>query len=148
MYTYNSKKDVISAAKYFIEEVVVGEPITSPQLTKDYLIHQLGTEEREVFCVLHLDAQHRVLEFEKAFFGTIDSAAVYPREVVKSCLAKNTAAVIFAHNHPSGLAEPSKSDERITERLKEALSLVDVRTLDHIIVGGSSTVSLAERGLL
>jgi DNA repair protein RadC len=95
-----------------------------------------------------MDNQHRILSYEILFQGTIDSAAVYPREVVKRCLALNAAAVIFAHNHPSGVAEPSQADERITRRLKSALDLVDIRLLDHLIIGNAETTSLASRGLL
>ncbi|HGP3147634.1 TPA: JAB domain-containing protein, partial [Pseudomonas aeruginosa] len=102
----------------------------------------------EVFAALFLDSQHRLLEYVELFRGTIDAAAVYPREVVKEALRVNAAAVIFSHNHPSGNPEPSQADKVLTQRLKEALALVDVRTLDHIIVGGEATASFAEQGLL
>lgn len=102
----------------------------------------------EVFACLYLDNQHRVVRFEELFSGTIDGAAVYPREVVKRCLHNNAAAVIFAHNHPSGVAEPSHADVAITLRLKSALSTIDVRVLDHIIIGSKDVVSLAERGVV
>jgi DNA repair protein RadC len=101
-----------------------------------------------MFCCLYLDNRHRVLRFDELFRGTIDGTSVYPREVVKEALAINAAAVILAHNHPSGVAEPSQADERITRRLKSALELVDIRLLDHLIIGDSETTSLASRGLL
>jgi len=102
----------------------------------------------EVFAALFLDNKHRVIQFEELFFGTIDSASVHPRQVVKRALYHNAAAAIVAHNHPSGIAEPSRADELLTVRLKEALALVDVRLLDHVVIGDSQTISLAERGLL
>ncbi len=121
---------------------------TSPALVRDYLRLRMSGYEREVFAVLLLDSQHRLLSYEELFFGTIDAASVYPREVVKLVLAKNAAAVIFAHNHPSGYAEPSDADRRITERLKTALATIDVSTLDHLVVGHLDVVSFAERGWL
>ena len=102
----------------------------------------------ELFCCIYLDNRHRILSFEELFRGTIDGTSVYPREVVKQALSVNAAAVILAHNHPSGVAEPSQADERITRRLKAALELVDIRLLDHLIVGDGGTTSLAARGLL
>ena len=122
-------------------------PLTNPQASKDYVKLQLATFEHEVFACLFMDNRNRVITFEKLFRGTIDGASVYPREVVKACLSHNAAAVIFAHNHPSGVAEPSQADIRITERLKKALALVDIRVLDHLIVG-DEVISFAERGLL
>jgi len=124
-----------------------GETIRSPENTKAFLQLRLGHLEHEVFAVLWVDNRHRVLAFEELFRGTIDGASVHPREVVKSAMRHNAAAAIFAHNHPSGIAEPSQADQRITQRLKDALALVDVRTLDHVIVG-ENTCSLAERGLM
>ena len=121
--------------------------MTTPQASKDYVKLQLSEYEHEVFACLFMDNRNRVIAFEELFRGTIDGASVYPREVVKAALRQNAAAVIFAHNHPSGVAEPSRADERITERLKSALSLVDVRVLDHLVVG-SEIISFAERGLL
>ena len=108
---------------------------------------QLRDSPHEIFAVLFLDQRHRVIKFEEMFQGTIDGANVYPREVVKKALHHNAAAVILAHNHPSGVAEPSQSDERITQRLKDALALVDIRVLDHFVIG-DDIVSFAERGLL
>ena len=125
-----------------------GEAITSPQSANNFLILKLAEKEHEVFACLFLGNRHRVIAFEEMFHGTIDGANVYPREVVKAALRHNAAAVILSHNHPSGVAEPSSADQSITAKLKDALSLVDVRVLDHIIVGGTTTVSLAERGLI
>ncbi len=125
-----------------------GNALTSPDATRQYLSAQLREREREVFACLFLDNRHRVLAYEELFFGTVDGASVHPREVVKRALALNAAALILAHNHPSGVAEPSRADEQITLRLREALALVDVRVLDHMIVGDGAIVSLAERGLL
>jgi DNA repair protein RadC len=121
--------------------------LTSPQASKDFVKLQLATYEHEVFACLFLDNRNRVITFEEMFRGTIDGASVYPREVVKACLSHNAAAVILAHNHPSGIAEPSQADIAITERLRKALALIDVRVLDHLIVGEDVT-SFAERGLL
>jgi len=122
--------------------------LSNPGVTKDYLRSTLANKEREVFALVFLDNQHAVIGLEILFYGTIDGASVYPREVVKAALDYNAAAVILAHNHPSGIAEPSSADERITERLVEALKTVDIRVLDHLIIGGTNSVSLAERGLL
>jgi DNA repair protein RadC len=121
--------------------------LTSPQASKDFVKLQLASYEHEVFACLFLDNRNRVITFEEMFRGTIDGASVYPREVVKACLSCNAAAVIFAHNHPSGATDPSQADIAITERLKKALALIDVRVLDHLIVGEEVT-SFAERGLL
>ncbi|WP_136681648.1 DNA repair protein RadC [Neptunomonas sp. XY-337] len=125
-----------------------GEQMSNPALVKHYLTAQLRHHKREVFACLFLDNRHRVLRFEPLFFGTINAASVYPREVVKRALACNAAAVILSHNHPSGVAEPSMADQQITERLAAALALVDVTVLDHIVVGDEHAVSFAERGLL
>ncbi|KQW70033.1 DNA repair protein RadC [Methylibium sp. Root1272] len=120
----------------------------SPQTVKDYLQLQLASKPHEVFAVLFLDTQHRLLAFEELFRGTLNQASVYPREVVKRALALNAAAAILAHNHPSGVAEPSRADEALTQALKAALALIDVRVLDHFVVARGSVVSFAERGLL
>jgi len=136
------------ARRHLHERLQRSDALTSPALTRQYLQARLRDERSEVFAALYLDSQHRVLAFEPLFRGTLDSAAVYPREVVKRCLAHNAGAVIVAHNHPSGIAEPSQSDRRITERLRDALALVDIRLLDHIVVGDGEAVSLAERGWL
>lgn len=113
-----------------------------------YLRQRLGGREQEVFAALFLDTQHRLIRFEELFFGTVDSATVHPREVLRRVIQCNAAAVIFAHNHPSGIAEPSGSDLAITERLKSLLECVDVRVLDHLVVSASQVVSMAERGLV
>lgn len=124
------------------------DQLTSPELTRQYLQLKLARLEHEVFSVVFLDSQHQVITYEEKFRGTIDEASVYPREVVKRCLHHNVSAIILAHCHPSGVPEPSQADVRITKRLTEALSLIDVRVLDHIVVGGANSVSMAERGLL
>ncbi len=122
--------------------------LTSPTTVRDYLRLQLATRECEIFAVLFLTNRHRAIAFAEMFRGTIDGASVHAREVVKEVLRHNAAAVILCHNHPSGASEPSRADEAITRRLTEALALVDVRVLDHLIVGGSEITSFAERGLL
>lgn len=126
-----------------------GAAVTSPAMVRSYiqLHYAKAGHEREVFSVLYLDNRHRVLGFEEMFYGTIDTASVHPREVVKAALKHNAAAVIFAHNHPSGVAEPSRADEVLTRRLKDALALVDIRVRDHFVVGDGDPVSMAERGL-
>ena len=134
--------------RHLLSTLQRGDALTSPADTRNYLSARLRHREREVFACLYLDNRHRVLGYEELFFGTIDGASVHPREVVRHCIAHNAAAVILAHNHPSGVAEPSRSDEEITLRLKEALALVDVRVLDHMVVGDGSITSLAERGLI
>ena len=136
------------ARRYFEESLPVGVAIRSPADTQSFLHAILRHLPHELFCCLYLDNRHRVLRFDTLFRGTIDGTSVYPREVVKEALAVNAAAVILAHNHPSGVAEPSQADERITCRLKAALDLVDIRLLDHLIIGQAQTTSLASRGLL
>jgi DNA repair protein RadC len=130
------------------QELKSGSALTSPGAVRDYLRLSLGGRAHEVFVCVFLDAQHRVIADEELFRGTLTQTSVYPREVVKAALAANAAAVIFAHNHPSGVAQPSQADELLTRQLKEALSLVEVRVLDHFIVAGSQALSFAERGLL
>ena len=142
-----SGKELIEAALNEIAAVCQkGEQFNDPSDVKRYLSVQLGLEQREVFAVLFLDSQH--ISYEKLFYGTLNQSEVHPREVVKRCLELNAGAVICAHNHPSGVAEPSVSDKAITEQLVKALGLVQVNVLDHIVVGGSETVSFAERGYL
>ncbi|ENG0045684.1 DNA repair protein RadC [Pseudomonas aeruginosa] len=144
-----SVDQILDAARQAIDQKVQrGMSFTSPTIVKEYLRTKLVGFEHEVFAVLFLDSQHCLIEYIEMFRGTIDSASVYPREVVKEALRLNAAAVIFSHNHPSGNPEPSQADRQITQRLRDALALVDVRTLDHIVVGGESTESFAERGLL
>ena len=126
----------------------VAESFNSPQVAKDYLKVLLGVEEREHFVIMFLDNQHKLIKAEKMFSGTIDGASVYPREIVKAALNNNAAAVILGHNHPSGSLMASNADEVITARIKEALGMVDIRVLDHIIVCHNYTYSFAEHGIL
>ena len=130
------------------EKLKESSALTSPAAVRDYLRLALGRREEEVFVCIWLDAQHRVIEIEEAFSGTLTQTSVYPREIVKKALARNAAAVIFAHNHPSGVAQPSQADELLTRTLKEALALVEVKVLDHFVVAGNQAISFAERGLL
>lgn len=141
--------EILTAARAVLtRRIRRGTALDSPRLTHEYLAMKLGDREHEVFCCLYLDSRHRLIEFVELFRGTIDGASVHPREVVKEALARNAAAVIIAHNHPSGVAEPSQADELITRRLRDALAIVDIRVLDHLIVAGPDTISFAERGLL
>jgi DNA repair protein RadC len=130
------------------EKLQRGTVLTNPDLTRDYLMRQLADRAYEVFAILLLDSQHRVIQFVELFRGTLDAASVYPREVVRLVLEKQAAAVIVCHNHPSGVAEPSLADRRITERLNNALTTIDVPLLDHMVVGDCEIVSFAERGWL
>ena len=130
------------------EKLQRGTVLTNPDLTRDYLMRQLSDRAYEVFAMLLLDSQHRVIQFVELFRGTLDAASVYPREVVRLALEKQAGAVIVCHNHPSGVAEPSMADRRITERLKCALATIDVPLLDHMVVGDLEIVSFAERGWL
>jgi len=130
------------------EEVTYGSALTSPEAVRDYLRLTLASLPHEAFVVMFLDSQHRLLAADELFRGTLAQTSVYPREVVKAALSRNAAAVIFAHNHPSGVAEPSRADELLTQALKQALALIDVMVLDHFVVAGSRTVSFSERGLL
>ncbi len=123
-----------------------GSALESPDAVRHYLAARLRHHSREVFACLFLDNRHRVVKYEELFFGTIDAASVYPREVVRQALGHNAAAVILAHNHPSGVAEPSRADRQITDRLIQALATVDIRVLDHMVVGDGELVSFAERG--
>lgn len=134
--------------RHLRESLRRGNALSRPADTRNYLSARLRDYPHEVFACLFLDNRHRIIACEELFRGTISGASVHPREVVKRCLAHNAAAAIFAHNHPSGIAEPSEADRQITERLKVALDLVEVRVLDHVIVGDGETVSLAERGLV
>ena len=148
-YTTVTPDQVVTAAEHILRERVTGgEPLTDPAMTRRWLITRLSDRPHEVFCMLFLDNRHRVIAFEELFRGTIDGASVHAREVVIEALHRNAAAVIFVHNHPSGIAEPSDADRRLTQRLKDALALVDIRTLDHFVVGGTEAISFAERGLL
>lgn len=134
--------------RYLETALVRSDILTNPSATRSYLSTNLRRYPHEVFACLFLDNRHRIICFEEMFHGTIDGASVHPREVVRRALKHNAAAVIFAHNHPSGIAEPSRADELLTRRLQDALALVDVRVLDHFVIGDGETVSLAERGLL
>ena len=136
------------ARRSLAEEAAVCDALVSPQAVRDYLRLSLAARPYEVFLGLFLDSQNRVLAAEELFRGTLAQTSVYPREVVKAALARNAAAMIFAHNHPSGVAEPSRADELLTQALKQALALVDIRTLDHFVVAGGQLTSFAERGLL
>lgn len=150
---YRSER-ILDAAKELLaralsEEMQDGEVLSSPDTVRDFLRLRLAERPHEVFMVLLMDVQHRLLADVELFRGTLTQTSVYPREVVKLALSHNAAAVIFAHNHPSGVPEPSQADIHLTNALRQALSLVDVRTIDHIVVGGNaSPVSFAERGLL
>ena len=137
-----------TARRYFASSLRPGAAICSPADTEAFLQARLQHLGHELFCCLYLDNRHRVLRFDEMFRGTIDGTSVYPREVVKEALAVNAGAVILAHNHPSGVAEPSQADERITRRLNSALELVDIRLLDHLVIGAGQATSMASRGLL
>ena len=146
---YAQLQAVLEMARRHLQQTLQrGDAITSPQLTHQFLQAQLRDESREVFACLLLDNQHRVISFERLFYGTIDAASVYPREILQRCLQQQAAAVILCHNHPSGIAEPSQADRRITERIQQALALVDIRVLDHCVIGDGETTSFAERGWL
>jgi len=147
-YLLATAEQVLEAARQVIEHKMQrGASFTSPAAVKEYLCAKLAGYEHEVFAVLFLDTKHRLIEYVEMFHGTIDSASVHPREVVKEALRLNAAAVIVSHNHPSGNPEPSGADRSLTQRLKEALALVDVVTLDHV-VAGNSAASFPERGLI
>lgn len=144
-----TEKQIMSAAKALIKKKFTkGSAITSPDITIAYLRAQYANYEHEVFVCIFLDNQHHIIKVVEMFRGTIDGASVYPREVVKKALELNAAAVIFAHNHPSGIHTPSGADKAITQKLRQALGLVDIRVLDHIIIGGAEQYSFAERGLM
>ena len=134
--------------RYLAATLKKGEGFTSPDLVRDYLAAQLRHQDREVFAMLLLDSQHRLIHYAELFYGTINAAPVYPREIIKLVLRHNAAAVILAHNHPSGVAEPSGADQRVTERVKDALSTIEVALLDHFVIGAGEVVSFAERGWL
>lgn len=136
------------ALEILSQRIRVTDCLAAPGAVRDYLRLSLAGKEHEVFIVILLDARNRVIRYEELFRGTLTQTSVYPREVVKLALAVNAGAAIFAHNHPSGVAEPSPADELLTRQLKSALALVDVRVLDHFIVAGAESISFAERGLL
>ena len=146
-----SDDDIIKQALAVMENrmrYASGPTLAGPELVSNYLRLRLGELEREVFAVIFLDSQNRMISYQELFFGTLAATSVYPREVVKLALQNNAAAAIFAHNHPSGVTEPSEADQLITSTLKSALRLIDVRVLDHIVVSATSSTSFAERGLL
>ena len=134
--------------RWMLEDMRQQPVLANPRSVSEYLAVHYAGQQREVFGCLFLDNRHRLIRFDEVFHGTIDGASVHPREVVKLALARNAAAVILAHNHPSGVAEPSQADELITVRLRDASALVDIRVLDHLVVGGNAVVSFAERGLI
>lgn len=148
MFTPDEQHIIDQAAAIFAKKIKTCDAFTSPDLVKGFCQTRLATSEREIFLLLILDNQHRLIEAVELFQGTIDGASVYPREVVKSILKHNGAACIIAHNHPSGVATPSNCDRRITKRIKDALALIDVRTLDHIVVSVEETYSFAEHGII
>ena len=145
----NQEMSIINQAHEILKSKArTSDSITSPEMAKALFKTQIETSEREVFCVALLDNQNRLIESVELFKGTINAASVYPREVVKLVLNTNAAAVIFAHNHPSGIVEPSQADKLITSKLRSALDLIDVNVLDHIVVGSEGSYSFAESGLI
>ena len=144
-----TRDEILKMARHLIQKRFTrGEPLTSPSASKQFLMLQLAELEYEAFAIVFLDNQHRVLSFEILFTGTIDSANVYPREVAKRTLQLNAKALILAHNHPSGTPDPSEADKQITRKLVDAMNLIDVRVLDHFVIGGCEVTSFAEIGLL
>jgi DNA repair protein RadC len=146
--TATASEIIAAARRAMTRRVRRGTAMDSPRAVREFLTVKLGHLEHELFAVLLLDTRHRLIEYVELFRGTIDGASVHPREVVKLALARNAAALVLAHPHPSGAAEPSQADELVTRRLREALALVDIRVLDHIVVAGGEAISFAERGLL
>lgn len=146
---YTQLQAILEMSRRHLGETLQREhTMNASENVKRFLSAKLRHERSEIFAALYLDSQHRVIHYDSLFFGTIDGASVYPREVVKSALKHNCAAIIFAHNHPSGIAEPSQADIAITKELTQALALVDIRVLDHIVIGEGEEVSFAERGLM
>ncbi len=148
MFTMEEKSILAQAAAIVESKMRTSKSLTSPDLARVFCVNRISHKENEVFAVLMLDSGHRLIQFVELFTGTIDCAGVYPRELLKSVLYYNAAAVILTHNHPSGMAEPSEADKRITKRISDALYLIDVPVLDHIVVGLGQEVSFAERGYL
>jgi DNA repair protein RadC len=134
--------------RYLRECLERGDVLSNPEDTRNFLMSELSGRDYEVFACLFLDNKNRVIQFEELFYGTIDGASVHPREVIRRCIKNNAAALILAHNHPSGMAEPSEADITITQRLIEVLSYLDVRVLDHFVIGDGYCISLAEKGLI
>ncbi len=147
-YRLADEREVLGMAADLLGRRIIGQVLASPRDAGEFARTRLAAVEQEVFCCLFLDNRHRVLAFEELFKGTLNGTAVYPREVVKRVLAYNAAAVILVHNHPSGDPEPSRADEVLTQRLKEVFGLIDVRVLDHLVVGRDGCVSFSERGLV
>ena len=146
---YAQLQAVMEIARRHLSEYLTREDnLNSPDQVREYLIRQLRHQPREIFAALFLDSQHRLLVYDQIFYGTIDSASIHPREVVKKALDYNAAALIFAHNHPSGVSEPSAADKHITRILQKALQLVDIEVLDHFVIGDGEIVSFAQRGWL
>ncbi|MGX9459591.1 RadC family protein (plasmid) [Photobacterium damselae subsp. damselae] len=146
MFTVEEKEVLKHAEKIIQSKIKKIDAFNNPTLVKKFCETKLVHEEREVFCVLFLDNQNRLIKDENIFYGTIDSASVYPREILKMALKVNAKSVILSHNHPSGIAEPSQSDKRITHKIQDALNLIDMRVLDHIVVGHGEIISFAEKG--
>jgi DNA repair protein RadC len=146
--THDDQSTIDAALAILNSRIRARDVMSSPADTRAFLRLHLEAEPCEFFGVLYLDNRNRLIAFERPFRGTIDGASVHPREIVRDCISHNAAAVIIAHNHPSGVAEPSVADQALTRRLKDALALIDVRVLDHIVVGAGEMVSFAERGLL
>jgi DNA repair protein RadC len=146
--TATASEIIAAARRAMTRRVRRGTAMDSPRAVREFLTVKLGHLEHELFAVLLLDTRHRLIEYVELFRGTIDGASVHPREVVKLALLRNAAALVLAHPHPSGAAEPSQADEVVTRRLREALALVDIRVLDHIVIAGGEAISFAERGLL
>ncbi len=136
------------ARRHLAEELKKGSAINSPQVTRNFLLSTMRAARQEIFACLYLDSQNRLIEFREHFYGTIDSSSVYPRELVRSALECNAAAIILAHNHPSGIAQPSEADRSTTRTIKAAMQLIDVRLVDHMVVGDGEVLSFAELGLL
>lgn len=148
-YTPASPDQIVEAARRLVDQrVPTGTPFKDPEVARSFFRDKLAGLEREVFAAALLDTRHRLIEYVELFHGTIDGAEVHPREVVKKAIACNAAAVLFSHNHPSGEVEPSAADRAVTARLKQALALVDVRVLDHIVIGGRDALSMASKGML
>ena len=150
-YRRAGKSEVLEVAAQYLAAALqksVGQPMTSPSAVERFLVQALSPRDAEIFSVMYLDNRHRLIQFDEMFRGTVDGSSVHPREVVRRTLELNAAALILAHNHPSGIAEPSQADEVITRRLTDALALIDVRVLDHMVVAGNTVTSFARRGLI
>lgn len=145
---YSRKAVCKLAAEYFMEDIIREGPLQSPQDTEQFLLAHFYGAKTEQFAALFLDTRHRVIKAETLFHGTIDGATVYPRVLAQKSLENNAAAVIIAHNHPSGIAEPSLADQAITRRIKDSLALLDIRLLDHFVVAGGVAISMAQKGLI